>query len=306
MTSLRWVVGLPMALIVSAAVAQQRQQPPPDAQDPARSPQRPGEQVERRGGPQPEQASLEGHVANCLILANQTEIALLRAGKEQSQNEELQQLAEKMVQDHEKHVQKLEQFASKQASELTVDGQDDAPRIRGDRRRQGQPDQPPQTEDRRPDTGVQDQRPDPRRDAGDRPGQPEAQQQQPDVQRPRERQDALGQDRNPLQQRGDARRVGRTSDSTVLDELVRLDKEAAQEFIRLVKEEFQEKEGSEFDKAFVSQQVGAHIGMLAKLKAAENVGSSEFQNLVREGQETAKEHKQQVKQLYKDVVDSEN
>ena len=55
---------------------------------------------------------LQGHIANCLILANQEEVALAKFALQKSQDERVKQFAQKMVDDHRKIGEKLQQYAA--------------------------------------------------------------------------------------------------------------------------------------------------------------------------------------------------
>jgi len=54
----------------------------------------------------------DAHVADCLILSNQEEIALLKFGAEHTKNDKVKELAQSMIKDHEKAIGELRQFAS--------------------------------------------------------------------------------------------------------------------------------------------------------------------------------------------------
>jgi predicted outer membrane protein len=65
----------------------------------------------------------DSHVADCLILANQEEVALLKFGMERTKNEDVKKLAQSMIKDHEKAIGELRGFASPEHAneELTAD-----------------------------------------------------------------------------------------------------------------------------------------------------------------------------------------
>jgi hypothetical protein len=65
----------------------------------------------------------------------------------------------------------------------------------------------------------------------------------------------------------------------------------------LNKEELGKYKGSEFDQAFVGSQLGAHIGMLAHLKALEGESSAELNAVVTKMESTTKEHKLHLEKL---------
>lgn len=81
-----------------------------------RAGQQPGQQATRRQagfrGEESSAASFDSHVADCLILANQEAVAILKIGAERAQNEEVKQFAQKSLEDHEKALKELQKFAS--------------------------------------------------------------------------------------------------------------------------------------------------------------------------------------------------
>jgi hypothetical protein len=83
----------------------------------------------------------------------------------------------------------------------------------------------------------------------------------------------------------------------LIDQLQQIEEEAAEECLRLTKEELGKHQGAEFDKAFLGTQIGMHLGMLARLKASEKAVSGEFQALVQDAQKKTMEHKQHLEQV---------
>jgi putative membrane protein len=89
-----------------------------------------------------------------------------------------------------------------------------------------------------------------------------------------------------------------------LDKVLQLSQQAAQECLSMTKSELQQKQGAEFDKAYMGSQVGAHIGMLAKLKASEQQASPELASIVSESSQTVKSHFEKAKQICKELESS--
>ncbi len=85
--------------------------------------------------------------------------------------------------------------------------------------------------------------------------------------------------------------------SGAYDQILKLQQQATQECLTMTKSMMQEKQGAEFDKAFAGSQIGAHVGMLAKLKASEQHASSELASILQESQQMTKNHLEQAKQL---------
>lgn len=84
-------------------------------------------------------------------------------------------------------------------------------------------------------------------------------------------------------------------------QLIDIHRRAVQNNHQMVKAELSEKQGAEFDRCFVNQQVGAHMWMLAELKAMQDVGPSQFASLVQESERQVKTHLDAAKQLAKQL-----
>lgn len=81
------------------------------------------------------------------------------------------------------------------------------------------------------------------------------------------------------------------------ERLFEIERQAHQECLKLTEECLGQYKGKEFDQAFLGQQVGMHIGMIAKLNAAENDVSPELQQLIREAQKATKSHREHAEKL---------
>jgi predicted outer membrane protein len=86
-----------------------------------------------------------------------------------------------------------------------------------------------------------------------------------------------------------------------LDQVLHMSQQAAQECLSMTKSMMQEKQGAQFDKAFAGSQVGAHVGMLAKLKASEQHASPELASIIQESQQVVQSHLEQAKQLCEEL-----
>lgn len=86
-----------------------------------------------------------------------------------------------------------------------------------------------------------------------------------------------------------------------LDQVLKLHQQAAQECLSMTKALMQEKQGAEFDKAFAGSQIGAHVGMLAKLKASQQHASPELAAILQESEQTVQKHLDHAKQLCQEL-----
>lgn len=74
-------------------------------------------------------------------------------------------------------------------------------------------------------------------------------------------------------------------------------RDTAQECLNLTAKELSEKQGAEFDKAYMGQQCTAHVGMLAKLRASKSHASEKLQPVLAEGIEMTQHHLAEAKQI---------
>jgi predicted outer membrane protein len=86
-----------------------------------------------------------------------------------------------------------------------------------------------------------------------------------------------------------------------LDQVLKMQQQAAQECLSMTKSLMQEKQGAEFDKAFAGSQIGAHVGMLAKLKASQQHASPELASIIQESEQAVQKHLDQAKQLCEEL-----
>lgn len=88
--------------------------------------------------------------------------------------------------------------------------------------------------------------------------------------------------------------AGTVLPSAIGERMFAVEKQAVEECLRLSQECLKEHEGAEFDQAFLGHQIGMHIGMRAKLKAAHDNASPEFAELLKDSLTTAKEHQDHI------------
>jgi predicted outer membrane protein len=66
-----------------------------------------------------------------------------------------------------------------------------------------------------------------------------------------------------------------------------------------------EKQGVEFDKAYMGQQVSAHMAMLAELKASQKYAGQELQPVIQEGTQMTQQDLEQAKKIMEQIKDVE-
>ncbi len=193
-------------------------------------------------------ANLDQFIATCLLIGNQEEVAMAQEAVDRAENKQVKEFAQKLVDDHQKAIQKLQQHAN-QSMGLNVNGDATA-----DRSSEG---------------------------------------------------DKYVSTDSATAQRYTANKVDINSSnmagSGALNQVLQMNRQAAQECLSMTKSMMQEKQGAEFDKAFAGSQIGAHVGMLAKLKASQQHASPELASIIKESEQSVQQHLDHAKQLCQEL-----
>jgi predicted outer membrane protein len=86
---------------------------------------------------------------------------------------------------------------------------------------------------------------------------------------------------------------------------VQLAQSVKQECLNLTQQELAQKQGAEFDKAYIGQQIGAHIGMLAELRGSKNFATDQLQQVITEGEQMTQKHLAEAKQIMSQLKDQQ-
>ncbi|OAI53072.1 hypothetical protein AYO47_05540 [Planctomyces sp. SCGC AG-212-M04] len=229
-----------------------------------------------QGGRQMAGANLDGHAADCLILKNEEEIELLQSSQSKIQNDELKQAAQKMIQDHQQAISKLQKFAmhrseggGRQASAgSSSQGAATATTQAGAGTTGGAATTNPSSNT----TGA----------SGTSVASNDA---------------ARGQTREARRVGTDEQADGVAGSDSLSNALFQVAQREKEECLKVAKEDLGKHEGAKFDKAFAGMQSGMHGGMLAKLRALQGQGSSEFSQLLQDLEKTTAEHKDHIDKL---------
>ncbi len=73
------------------------------------------------------------------------------------------------------------------------------------------------------------------------------------------------------------------------------------ECLSLTQQELQEHQDAEFDKAYIGQQLGAHIAMLAELRGSKSFASPELQKLISEREKMTLAHMEKAKEIMSQI-----
>jgi hypothetical protein len=233
--------------------------------------------------------SLEGHLADCLILKNEEEIAILQFAQDRIQNDELKQAARKMIDDHQQAISKLERFAMHRGTAAAGrSGQSTAGATGGEVGRTTRETLRPNANDAQATdaaSGSSTSR------GGTTTGA----------------QSSSGTNGGGTG-RGTASGTGAAAASAGIGSahatggdlgmrMYQIAQREKEQCLQLTKADLQKHEGEKFDKALTGQQSVMHASMLAKLNAIEGQTSAEFNQLAQQLAQTTQQHKEHLDQL---------
>lgn len=89
---------------------------------------------------------------------------------------------------------------------------------------------------------------------------------------------------------------------TFSERLLGVEFETAQESVALNQKLLSKFKGASFDQAFLGQQIGMHVTMLAKLRGSAKYSTGEFQTLLKKAEETTRMHKRHAEQLMEELA----
>jgi predicted outer membrane protein len=196
----------------------------------------------------PASDNLDQKIAVCLLLGNQEEVALAQFAQQQSQNEQVRNFAQQMVEHHQQAIAKIEQAAPEVAS-LNLQLQ----------------------------SGTEGAAAASTSASGVRPASAE----------------------EPVASTASAANPAHDQRAVQLAQSVK------QECLNLTQQELAQKQGAEFDKAYIGQQIGAHIGMLAELRGSKNFATGQLQQVISEGEQVTQKHLAEAKQIMSQLKDQQ-
>lgn len=220
-------------------------------------------------------------IAQKLKHANEAEIELAKLAMEKSSSEEVKQLAQTIVKDHQACIEKLEQLPKTQ------------PQAKG-QVRQAAAQQLQEAGQKLQDAGERLEA------AQERQADQDRQTSQAQT-RDQNRSDAA--DRQTTQNRSSTQGQVQSSSQMVPHELCKIAEQACENSLQMTKELLNEYEGQDFDMAYLGQQCVAHTNMLAELKAIESTGPQELQALAQEASTKVEQHLEKCKQIAKKLED---
>lgn len=202
-------------------------------------------------------------LATCVAIDNKAEIALAEFGASKTQNQKVKDFAQMLVSDHQKFLQKLQQYAPSADQIRFTDEQASAS---GSNVEQA-------AGTARPNARIQQTAGEEARDraTSDRPNR-------------------------EVQETNQANR-----DTAMQIDPVQLHRELASQCLTDTKKMLTEAENKNFEECFVGHQIGLHGAMISKLKVLERHSSDELAQLLADGRKTTEMHLKKAEQLMKDL-----
>jgi len=262
--------------------------------------------------------SLDAFIAAGLIIDNQEEIELNRAAMDKIQNEQAKQYAQKMIEEHTKVVQQLQQivpqdvsselqFTSARAGEPSADGQQQRTEERATSERETKQRESRQRGQRGADQQGADQQGADQQGA-DQPGA--AERRSPgandDAQEATRREESQTTTRRPGAAQGqDEADVHLTAvvitRGAPMHRMLMIHRAKAENCLAISKQQLEQADASQVDQVYLGQQVAAHVAMLSKLRALEGQTGAELQQLITQGEKATQQHLTMAEQLMKQI-----
>jgi predicted outer membrane protein len=283
-----WAVVAIMATgVASAALPQQTSSDPATGQAPGINQGQENWNQQRTRG-MTGRGKLDHFLVKVVIQANQDEISTARLAELRSSNQDVKKFAMQMVEDHTRLMNRLQQFkggqhngpmrgARQPADNLNNNGANSSPNFRSPTAN-GSTTSNPQIQ------GGTASNPS--------PANPNA-----------VAQDQSGQD-GALNQQGGRRTRGQTADQAKMDgrhdaahQFVAIMEEVAKRTQQSMQRELSQKEGAEFDRAYLGGQIMAHMWLSDALSVFEQHASANLQPILQEGLQTAQQHLAHAKAL---------
>lgn len=104
---------------------------------------------------------------------------------------------------------------------------------------------------------------------------------------------------------GDSQPAANEQQAGAMDPQLMMARQIKEECLAMTRKALNEKEGADFDKAFLGQQCMAHMGMLAGIKGSEPFASQQMKPLLNECMKTTEQHLTKAKELMEKVKDKD-
>jgi len=244
-------------------------------------------------------------IATCVALGNQEEIALSEIARQKSQNEQVKKFAEMMVNDHHQFLTKLQRYAPDAARPGILEGQ-------GGQGRQGQgAGQGRQGQGAGQARGAAANSTQDNSDANANSAQDNSSNASQNDQSSSK---STTTNRGQIQQTGGTEASSRAGaqgsaglaagQSIPASQITQIERELAAQCLASARQKLNEKDGTEFDQAFMGLQVAKHMAMKDKLAVYQRHASGELAQVLAEGEKTTDHHLQQAEEIIRTISHS--
>jgi predicted outer membrane protein len=187
---------------------------------------------------------LDQHLAACLTLGNQEEIALAQFAQERAQNPQVKQFAQMMIEEHQQAVSQLQKAVPQLASlNLQLKGAE------------GSTERGAETSTTRATTNEQ------------------------------------------AASTTDGAQRAKSAQGSADPQMLELGRAIKEECLALTQAELGRKQGADFDKCYIGQQLVSHTAMLAELKAGQRFASNQLKPVLQQGAQMAEHHLAQARTI---------
>jgi putative membrane protein len=104
------------------------------------------------------------------------------------------------------------------------------------------------------------------------------------------------------QNAADQSTTDRTADkNSAVDQLLAMERQITERCTQMAREELEQKQGAEFDKCYMTAQIGGHMHMLAALEVIQQQGPEQLQQIAQQAQPQVQKHLDHAKQIVKQL-----
>lgn len=226
--------------------------------------------------------NLDQKIAVCLLLGNQEEVALAQFAQQRSQNDQVRQFAEQMIEHHQQAISQIQQAAPETAAlNLQLQGG------QGEGGASGAASGQSSTQGSTSRSGAGGTAGANSTSASGTAGSTAS--------------SGAGRNSGTSATAGSSGAGGTTggagASSGQDQQAIQLAHQIKQECLNLTQQQLAEKQGADFDKGYMAQQVAAHVSMLAELRGSKNFAGSQLQEIISQGEQMTQQHLDQAKQI---------
>lgn len=251
--------------------------------------QREGQAGRSQEGQQGQDAKLDHALAAWLIIGNQGEVQISQLGQERGENERVKEFSQTAIKDHTAFIEKLQQAAGGQEhGQRGADAERSNDTQNARNRSGGTAGQNAQGSEAQGKAAGQEQN-EAQQQAGQRAGGQSGERSRT--------QSAQGEERD----RSAQFRAAAGGMHGQMSQLLQIKQELGDRHVESCREELSQKQGAEFDKAYMTKQVALHQEMLDTLQVFSNHASPELQQVLEQGQQTTQQHLAMAKEILQTV-----